>query len=100
LRISEHRLGLLLLVRPQEDRPKGQKLSSGVNEVSTKRALSSVRCKYQDRVTAESPIAYHDIIADMSGALHDIVIRPEIAANVDSTGQNKSRHAVKRDGSL
>jgi hypothetical protein len=31
---------------------------------------------------------------------HDTVSRPEIAANVDSTGQNKSRHAVKRDGSL
>jgi hypothetical protein len=48
----------------------------------------------------EIPDAYHDIIADMSGALHDTVSRPELAANVDSTGQNKSRHAVKRDGSL
>jgi len=44
--------------------------------------------------------AYHDIIADMSGALHDTVSRPEIVAKVDSTGQNKGRHAVKRDGSL
>ena len=47
-----------------------------------------------------SPGCYHEIIADMSGALHDTVSRPEIAANVDSTGQNKSRHAVKRDGLL
>ncbi len=36
----------------------------------------------------------------MSGALHDTVSRPETAANGDSTGQNKSRHAVKRDGLL
>jgi hypothetical protein len=34
----------------------------------------------------------------MSGALYDTVNRPETAANGDSTGQNKSRHAVKRDG--
>jgi hypothetical protein len=47
LRISEYRLGLMLLVRPQEDRPKGKKLfPGGVTEVSSKRALSSVRCKY------------------------------------------------------
>jgi hypothetical protein len=38
--------------------------------------------------------AYHDIIADMSGALYDTVSRPETAANGDSTGQSKSRHAV------
>jgi hypothetical protein len=52
------------------------------------------------RSATRVPDAYHDIIADMSGALYDTVSRPETAANVDSTGQNKSRHAVKRDGSL
>jgi hypothetical protein len=29
-------------------------------------------------------VAYHDIIAAMSGALHDTVSRPETAANGDS----------------
>jgi hypothetical protein len=59
LRISEYRLGLIiLLVRPQEDRRR-------------------------------VPDAYHDIIAAMSGALYDTVSWPETAANGDSTGQTK-----------
>jgi hypothetical protein len=45
-------------------------------------------------VGARVPDAYHGIIADMTGALHDTVSRPEIAAKVDSTGHD----AVKHDG--
>jgi len=48
----------------------------------------------------ESRMLITTLSPDISGALHDTVSRPEIAANVDSTGQNKGRHVVKRDGSL
>jgi len=31
------------------------------------------------------PEAYHDILADMGGALHDTITAPQIAENFDST---------------
>src|SRR5215470_11610119 len=51
-------------------------------------------------VGARVPNVYHDIIADMSARRMMPSAGAEIAANVDSTGQNKSHHAIKRDGSL
>jgi len=51
-------------------------------------------------VGARVPDVYHDIIADMSARRMMPSAGAEIAANVDSTGQNKSHHAIKRDGSL
>jgi hypothetical protein len=52
------------------------------------RAVDTFFSRDDSWVGARVPDAYHNIIADMSGALHDTVSRPEIAANGDSTGQH------------
>src|SRR6516164_4697430 len=55
LRISEYRLTAAAFSSATKRSPEGSKaIPRGSGEVSRKRALSSVRCKYQDRLTTRA----------------------------------------------
>jgi diaminopimelate decarboxylase len=84
--LKAHLVGLLTHLASQEGRTD-----------ENCKAVDSFFCLDDTWPEKELPVDFHDLLADMGGALHDTVESPEIAENFDSTPE-QLLHRARRLG--